>query len=553
MKKGKLSLFLMLLLCSLLPLVLSIGIVSVTSFRITKGNLENGKKEILGITARSLASYAGENQINAINASGYYDYIDSLKERGIEMAIIAEGIPATTSIKNENDYRVREIPLRSVQEYPQDIENGYYDDQVLIDGKVYYGYYEPIREDGTVIAMAFAGQLQDTIKDAMDNLVKRFVLLSVLLVVVFMVVILLLCRAISATVDTVSKGIDSLSNGKLNGEIAQKTSIREMDVLVSAIHKLQDALAGTIGNVKEVAMGFGACVSQVSDASDSNVKNAESIVGSMQRLSESSVAMNQNVQSIHAQMSEIEGCVCDIAGCVENLYECFEKIISTNNDATANMELISENNKKSVAAVENIADQIRQTNDSIAEINKAVELILEISNQTNLLSLNASIEAARAGDQGKGFAVVALEIRNLSEQSAKGAEMIRNLACRIVEQAQKSVEMADELNLYMVSEQSSVATTQQKYHAHSRQVQSSVQEIEMIAAKTENLTGIKNDIIQHVRDLGAISQTNTESKEEVDRNIGAIIDEIRSMDEYCNQMTQMAGQLSTAVSYFGDA
>lgn len=553
MKRGKLSLFVLLLLCSLLPLVFSIAIISTSSFRITKGNLENGKKEILGITASNLASYANDNQINAINASDYYDYIDSLKDRGIEMAIIAEGMPCTTSIKNENEYRIREIPLRSEEEYPQDIRNGYYDENVIIDGKAYYGYYVPIAEGDEVIAMAFAGQLQDNINEAMDRLVRQFVTISIVLVVTFMIIILLLCRAVSGTVNTVSKGIGILSDGRLNGRISEKSAIREMDVLLTAIRKMQMALSKTIGNVKEVSLALATSVRQVADASDSNVNKAGNIVGSMQKLSESSAAMVNNVIRIREQMEEVEGCVNEIAKCVENLYTCFEKIISTNNDATVNMDIIYENNRKSVAAVENIACQIRQTNDSIAEIDKAVELILQISNQTNLLSLNASIEAARAGEQGKGFAVVALEIRNLSEQSAKGAEMIRELAQKIEEQAGKSVELADNLNQFMTLEQKSVMTTQEKYHAHSKEVQASVNEIELIAKKTENLTTIKNDIAYYVKDLGVISHTNSESKAEVDANIGEMIGEIQSINEYCEEMTQMARKLNEAVSYFQDA
>lgn len=553
MKRGKLSLFVLLLLCSLLPLVFSIAIISTSSFRITKGNLENGKKEILGITASNLASYANDNQINAINASDYYDYIDSLKDRGIEMAIIAEGMPCTTSIKNENEYRIREIPLRSEEEYPQDIRNGYYDENVIIDGKAYYGYYVPIAEGDEVIAMAFAGQLQDNINEAMDRLVRQFVTISIVLVVTFMIIILLLCRAVSGTVNTVSKGIGILSDGRLNGRISEKSAIREMDVLLTAIRKMQMALSKTIGNVKEVSLALATSVRQVADASDSNVNKAGNIVGSMQKLSESSAAMVNNVIRIREQMEEVEGCVNEIAKCVENLYTCFEKIISTNNDATVNMDIIYENNRKSVAAVENIACQIRQTNDSIAEIDKAVELILQISNQTNLLSLNASIEAARAGEQGKGFAVVALEIRNLSEQSAKGAEMIRELAQKIEEQAGKSVELADNLNQFMTMEQKSVMTAQEKYHAHSKEVQASVNEIELIAKKTENLTTIKNDIAYYVKDLGVISHTNSESKAEVDANIGEMIGEIQSINEYCEEMTQMARKLNEAVSYFQDA
>ena len=97
-----------------------------------------------------------------MNASGYYEYLDSLKEEGLEMAILADGIPATTSIKNENDYRIREIPM------DQDLgTEGYYDKNVVIEGNTYYGYYIPIMNNGQITAVAFAAERKNEITDAL--------------------------------------------------------------------------------------------------------------------------------------------------------------------------------------------------------------------------------------------------------------------------------------------------------------------------------------------------------------------------------------------------
>ncbi|MCR5338664.1 MAG: hypothetical protein K6E75_08900, partial [Lachnospiraceae bacterium] len=80
-RTGGMSMFLMLILLSILPLVISITIISVSSSRIVSGKLESSTKEALSIVAGNLASYCNQNHITAMNASDYYDFIDSLQDR----------------------------------------------------------------------------------------------------------------------------------------------------------------------------------------------------------------------------------------------------------------------------------------------------------------------------------------------------------------------------------------------------------------------------------------------------------------------------------------
>ena len=89
--KKKISLLGMLIILSVIPLILAVSIISVISLNITKSNLEKESKNKLYIVSNSLASYCRENEINAINASNYYEYLDSLKEQGIILEDSAAG------------------------------------------------------------------------------------------------------------------------------------------------------------------------------------------------------------------------------------------------------------------------------------------------------------------------------------------------------------------------------------------------------------------------------------------------------------------------------
>ena len=543
-KKVQFSLFSMLIALSLIPLILSITMISFISVSVTKNNLEKESQAILYVVANDLANYCRENEINAINASNYYEYLDSLKEQNIEMAIIIEGAPCATSIKNENEYRIREIEVRN------EGGEGYFDSYVVIDNKEYFAYYMPIESNGEIIGMAFAGELQQNVTGAIKNIVISFTGIAVLLILVFAVLTLALSKGLIKSFKVAGKSVNALSKGDLSMQISGKSSVKEMSSLLSEAAVMQKNLAEIIGKVKDVSKTLADYVAEVTGESGKSFERTKQITTSMQELSASTMKMVDHVQDIQIQMLEIGNCVNDISLSVDHLYKNSEHIVKTNNEAQENMSIIMLNSEKSVEAVNDIASQIKETNNSITEIDKAVELILTISEQTNLLSLNASIEAARAGEFGRGFAVVAEEIRHLSEQSAEGAEMIKNLASTITQKSRKSVELADKVHSLILVEQENVSKTQNKFEKLSNDIEISVDEIKSIAEKTDNLTEYKEKVIDNVQNLSAISEENTANNEEVNSNIDEITSEVQTVNRNCEKMNQMAQELERSVSYF---
>ena len=541
---GKISFFGMLLSLSIIPLVLSISFVSIMAVMVMRNNLNDASQNTLYIVANNLASYCDENHINAINAADYYEYLDSLKDQNIEMAIIIEGTPCTTSIKNENDYRVREI------EVEKNTGEAFYDDQVEIDGKQYCAYYTPIYSDGEMIGLAFAGQLAENVTGAVTRVVNTIAGVSLLLVVIFVVVALLFSKGVLKSFRVISQKIDALANGDLADSGIHKSNIKEMGTLLEETSSMRGRLSEIIGKVKMVASNLVTQIEDVTELSKSSSQKAEIITYAVKELSVATTGMAENVQEINGKMMEIGNCVNEISDNVDNLTGHSENILQTNNEAKVNMNTIMGNSRESVEAVRDIARQIEQTNDSIAEIDMAVELILSISDQTSLLSLNASIEAARAGEHGKGFAVVAEEIRNLSDQSAKGAEMIKKLAQDIIEKSNRSVELTHKVHSLIETEQENVSKTQEKYEELSGEITRSVEEIHMIADKIEILTGYKENVIGNVQDLSAISEENAASNTEVSANIEDIIEKVQLVNQNCETLSNMADELAASAAFF---
>lgn len=549
--KFKFKLFTVLLCISVVPLVLAVAVVSVFALGITKSNMEESVKNTLFVAANNLANHCKENEITAMNASNYYDYLGSLKDNDIEMAILAEGMPCTTSIKNENDYRIREIQFQiDIFADEETLKNGYFEENVLIDGKLYYAYCLPIFLDGEMVAVAFAGELQEVVSGAVNKIVTTLALTAVVLVIIFAAIVLLLSRGLLKSFGAVEHKIVAMSRGDLGNAEVRKSSVKEMESLLDQAEHMRANLSEVLGEVKSMTRNLAVSVAEITASSESSNSRAEQITFAAEELATSTGAMAENVQDISTQMQEIDNCVNDISGSVDLLTESAEHIHKISQVTKDEMQSIGERNRKFVEEIGEITLQIKETNASIAEINQAVELILDISSNTSLLSLNASIEAARAGEAGRGFAVVAEEIRHLSEQSAEGAEVIRSLAAKMIHMSDRSVELINGVQGRILQEQETIQVAQKKYDELSADISRSVDEIKAIAAKTENLSEYKEKVLENIEGLSAISEENAAGSEEVNANIHEIISEVQNVNKNCIDMNEMAKSLEQSVAYF---
>ena len=548
-KKQGCSLFLLLMLLALAPVVLATVILSTTSLHLTRTNLEGSVQTTLHVTADNLAKYCKENEITAMNASSYYEYLDSLKEEDLEMAILADGIPATTSIKNENDYRIREIPM------DQDLVSGggtegYYDKNVVIEGNAYYGYYIPIMNDGRITAVAFAAERKNDITDALWEIEVVFLICAVGMVLLFGAICFFLSRALSSRMKETGARVDALAEGDLSAQKESHSIVREIRNLLLNTSQMQRNLAQVIGGVQEVSGELLNSVRQVAEGSNATMEQAEQISQAVDQLSAAAEEMAENVQNISDRMDEIGAAVNDISASAGQLQKDSEEMQDNSRKAGEGMEKIMTGSSRSVESVDTITSKIHETNDYIEKIDEAVALIFSISGQTNLLSLNASIEAARAGEAGRGFAVVAEEIRKLSEQSAAGAEQIKELAQGITEKSGETVEQADVVKDIIREEQDYIIATREQYQQLEQSIRHSAEEIRKIAGETRHLSQQKEDILGNIGSLSAISEENAANNQQVNANIEEILTQIQTVGANCDKMKQISGELENSVAYF---
>lgn len=480
-----------------------------------------------------------------------YEFIDSLQKDEIELTFFEGDTRFITSIKDKSGNRME--GTKASEEVWNIVKTGkdYQSDGIDIAGAKYYVYYTPVcTDDGKVIGMAFAGEKEAIVNDAKNNLMISFVKIALVLTVVYLIILIWLARVIRKPLAKTAADIENIANGNISNEISGSSKIAETDKLITASRILKEKLNDIVSGVNEHVLNLQQDTASLKERADFCNDGTKQISQAMEELSVTAVTLAENVQDVNAKSLEMGNAITDIDGDVQVLSDNSNHMDKANEDAAKSIETVLDSSNRSSAIVEKITNQIEETNQAISSINEAVDLIMDITGQTSLLSLNASIEAARAGQAGRGFAVVADEIKKLSEQSAHGADAIKQVADNIFEKSNESVALVNEVKELIGKEQEDISVTKESFEILSKTINDNLVAVSRISEKTKQLDTIKQAIIGNINDLSAISEENAASNQEVSANITNIAESIDEMNAATGHVNNISEELAQLMEYF---
>ena len=553
--KGGLKLKGMLVLFALIPVVTAILILAIVTINISKSSLEKNIKEELQVACQGLKNY-NDYDLNhpetLVDGFVEYDtsYVDSLASCGVDLTLFKENIRFVTSIKDASGKRIEGTPASDAVWAAVSAGNDYYSDDVKINNTPYYVYYMPIKVDGKVIAMSFAGKPQKDVKKAEQTIVVAVVIVSVVLITIFVVLALIISQAVANPIKRVAEGIEELSNGKTDVNINATTHIHETKVLLAAAKKLSGILADSISKIRNESDALKDKIASSSQLARTSSEGTEQISESMVGLAQTTETMAESVQEINVNVISMGEMIDGVVENTDKLNTSSSNMTQANNEASECIKNMTSSSKKSLEAIESITEKIVNTNESVQKIDEMTSLITNIASQTNLLALNASIEAARAGEAGKGFGVVAEEIKNLAEQSNQSAAKIRDVVSMVSSQSSECVEESRQVKDIINEEQKLLEVTLEKFEVLNDEINSSVTEINSISSVTTQLDKIKGELLSAVSDLSAISEETAATNQEVTASIESIANNVKQVSDDSDHMNVLSDDLKEAIAYF---
>lgn len=472
--------------------------------------------------------YKGNTQVN-----DNPDFVSLFaSEAGCHASVYLNDVAVSTTV-TDDDGKMAAGMQASPEITEKVLKNGqdYLGEALTTTGAYTIASYTPIRDgSGNIIGMWSVGYDKQLVNENVMEYLKNIWIVQTVGLLVAVLLVFVLAMKMIKPLKHVTSNLKQMTEGKFDLEIKDTDRKDEIGDIVRASRAMQRTTHGMVKTIREESETIDGVLAET-------VRHMEELKKEMEAASATTQQFSAGVQETAASLEEMNAASAEIEAAVENMAKKAEegsqtaeeikkraadlrqKAIDSKNSA---MELLERTQNELARAIER--------SKSIEQIQQLTAAILQIASQTNLLSLNAAIEASRAGEYGAGFAVVAEQIRKLAEDSKKTVGEIQQVALTVTETVNDLVKSSKDILAFIservVNDYDGQVMTGEQYDRDAQYISGMMLDI---SATSEQLNASISNMMKAIGDVSRAANDGATNAAELAEMASRVVDKGNSV------------------------
>jgi len=374
--------------------------------------------------------------------------------------------------------------------------------------------------------------------DQVERRIKRYMIpFGIMIVLLGSLMTVVVSRRLFSAIPSVMTAARNLARGDLSHKVTFRLDSRdEIGQLARTFNEMAESLSGMILRIKGIADHLASSATELSATAEQMSAGSEEVSSQVVAVATAAEEMASQAGAVAAAAEELSATIAQVSQSAQRAAELARQSSNISNEGRRNVSQTIDGMNRIAEAANMINETVQKLNAASERIGQIISVIEDVADQTNLLALNAAIEAARAGEQGRGFAVVADEVRKLAERTMQSTRQISDMIGEIQEETARVVAAMGD-GLKAVDEGLKLARNAgealQKVAESSDEV---LEAIAQIATAMEQQSAAVKDINRNIQQLSQVTR-------DISQNIQQVAEASQQVAEGAQQTTQASSRL----------
>ena len=508
--------------------------------------------DVINTTSKIMENEISNSGVDDLDYDGYANNLSGVKLEGMDSAYMYvvqnDGTMLYHPTKEKVGQPVENAVIKGVVQQLQDGKKpGTTVVEYDFNGTTKYSAYTILNNENILVLTADESEALAGITTVTG------VAVGIIAIVVLIAIIIsfIMGRRLMRPLVKVSTIIEDVANGNIEADFSVvKESNDEIGLIIEKMKELTQSLGSIVGKIRNSSDTMSSNSYELNDTSSQTLAANNEISKAVEDVAEGSTGMAASISKINENLLEMSNETKDINESVNEIRNQTTAVQDSSKIMNDKIKSMQDSSHKMDEGISAISKRIETVNTTVDKVSNIVSVIEEISSETNLLSLNASIEAARAGDAGKGFAVVAQEIRVLSDNTNTELENIKQIISSLVEECRYCVQASGTIVEDNAKQKEEIKAVLDEFGSLDEQIQKTAEKADEIEELVTAMIELNDDITKSSNSLTDVSAANAAATEEMNANIEELNAMMNGVSEMAGHMNDESDGLKEALSFF---